>query len=27
MERLETILIRLPGIEKWAVDIICYDEN
>jgi transposase len=27
MERLETLLIRLPGIEKWAVDIICYDES
>ena len=27
MERLEMLLIRLPGIEKWAVDIICYDEN
>ena len=27
MERLETLLIRLPGIEKWAVDITCYDES
>jgi transposase len=25
MEELETLLIRLPGIEKWAVDIICYE--
>jgi transposase len=27
MEELETLLVRLPGIEKWAVDIICYEDR
>jgi hypothetical protein len=24
MESLEQFLIRIPGIEKWAVDILAY---
>jgi transposase len=27
MEKLETLLIRQPGIEKWAVDITCYEDR
>ena len=27
MEKLETLLIRLPGIEKWAVDIISCEDR
>ena len=26
MVKLEDLLIRIPGIEKWAVDITCYQE-
>ena len=26
MENLEKVLVRVPGIEKWAVDIPCYSE-
>ena len=26
MDKLETLLNRIPGIEKWALDIPCYEE-
>ncbi|MBU1011840.1 MAG: transposase, partial [Bacteroidetes bacterium] len=26
MDKLETFLDRIPGIEKWALDISCYEE-
>lgn len=26
MEELENLFVRIPGVEKWAVDILYYDE-
>ncbi len=26
MDKIEKVLLRIPGIEKWAVDIHCFNE-
>jgi len=26
MDKIEKIIHRINGIEKWAVDILCYDD-